>query len=175
VASYVLTDLGDLAWSALVIPATIFGLMAKLRKGRPAPVSQSLRWGRRQWGKMLWNMFKVEITTTLWGLMLILPGIVVMMRLMLTDPVVAIEADRETEPLRRSRKLTEGRRWRIFFALLPALPLSVAHLYVTFRTLQVSRYLMVLADGVFSVADQWLTVAVLLIYLAIAAPTKRVA
>jgi hypothetical protein len=172
IASYVLSDLGDLVWSALVVPATIYGLMFQLRKGRTASLGQAFGWGRRQWGKMLWTKFKVEITVTLWSLLLIVPGIVVMIRLLLTDPIVAIEADRENEVLRRSRTLTEGRRWRIFFAVLPAVPLSLVHLYVAFRTLQVSRYAMVLGDGLFSIFDQWMTVAVLLIYLGIMCPAK---
>ena len=105
--------------SALVIPAVVYGLVAKFRGGQTAPVRESLRWGRRQWGKTLWNMFKVEVTVALWGLLLVIPGLVAMVRLIFADVIVAIEADRETEVLARSRVLSKGHGWRIFLVLLP--------------------------------------------------------
>jgi predicted amidohydrolase len=45
-----------------VIPSIVCRLIAKLRTGRTAAIAESLRWGRRQWGKTLWNKVKVEIT-----------------------------------------------------------------------------------------------------------------
>jgi hypothetical protein len=163
-------DIGDLIFSALVIPAAIYGLVIRLRTGKTCPALEALRWGRRQWGKALWNKFKVEVTVTLWGALLLIPGVVVMVRLIFVDTVVAIEADRENEVLQRSRNLSEGRRWRIFLAILPALPLSVAHMYATLRALQYSRWLMVLVDSVASVLDHWFTVVILMMYLGLAAP-----
>ena len=172
VLSYFLMDLGDLILSALVIPAIVYGLVTRLRTGQAPPFADSLRWGRRQWGKTLWNKVKVEITIMLWSLLLIIPGVVAMVKLIFTDVIVAIEADRESEVLRRSRNLSEGHRWRIFVAVLPALPLSLIHMYATLRTLQVSWWAMVPVDGLFSVLDQWMTVVVFLIYLGLAVPLK---
>lgn len=172
VASYIANDLGDLILSALVMPALVFGLIVKLRKGKTGGFGESLRWGRRQWGKSLWNRFKVEITIMLWSALLIIPGLVVMVKLIFTDPIVAVEADRESEVLQRSRELAAGNLWRIFLAILPALPLSLAHMYAALRSLQYSRWLMVPIDSLFCVLDQWMTVVVLLLYLGLAAEPR---
>ena len=123
--SYFALDSSDLVLSALVIPAVVYGLVARFRGGQTAPVRESLRWGRRQWGKTLWNMFKVEVTVALWGALLVIPGLVAMVRLVFADVIVAIEADRETEVLARSRILTRGHGWRIFLVLLPLMAASL--------------------------------------------------
>jgi len=100
------------------------------------------------------------------------PGVVVMVKLIFTDPIVAIEADRESEVLQRSRQLAAGNLGRIFLAILPALPLSLAHMYAALRALQYSRWLMVPIDSLFCVLDQWMTVVVLLLYLGLAAEPR---
>jgi hypothetical protein len=175
--AYLMMDFSDLVLSALVIPAAVFGLMHKLRTGNAAPLGRSLRWGWRQWGKMLWNKFKVEITITLWGALLVIPGVVAMVKLILTDAIVAIEADRESEALQRSRELTEGRRWRIFGVLLPVMVLELAGTFVVLDALGVgtsSRVAIALVDSLLSVGGQWSTVVVLLLYLGIIPVEKPV-
>jgi hypothetical protein len=169
---YCLMDFCDLILSALLIPAIVYGLVAKLRTGKTPRVANALHWGRRQWGKTLWNKVKVEITIALWTLFLFVPGVVAMMKLIFTDMVVAIEADQEREVLQRSRNLSEGHRWRILVALLPALPLSLVHMYATLRTVQYFLAAMVPVDGLFAVLDQWMTVVILLIYLGLTTPLK---
>jgi hypothetical protein len=168
VLSYLLMDSSDLILSALVIPAVIYGLVENFRTGRAAPLAESLRWGRRQWGKTLWNKFKVEITVTLWGALLLVPGMVAMVRLIFTDAIVAIEADRESDVLQASRVLSQGHRWRIFFVLLPMMILDLAGTFVVFARLQGlthSRIALALVDSAFSIGGQWTTVIVLLLYL----------
>jgi hypothetical protein len=169
VLSYLLMDSSDLILSALVIPAAIYGLVTKFRTGRTAPLAESLRWGRRQWGKTLWNKFKVEITVTLWGALLLVPGVVAMVRLIFTDAIVAVEADRETDVLERSRVLSHGHRWRIFFVLMPMMIVDlVAGTFVVLARLQGLTHSLIalaLVDSAFSVGGQWTTVIVLLLYL----------
>jgi hypothetical protein len=169
ILSYFWMDGADLVFGALIMPALIYGLVMKLRTGKTAPVGESLRWGRRLFRKSLWNKFKVEVTIALSSLLLFLPGIMAMIQLIFTDPIVAIEADRTSEVLRRSRELSNGRRWRIFLTLLPALPISLLHLYASLRATQYSRWLMPPVDGLFTVAEQWMTVVVVLMYLGLAA------
>ena len=171
--TYLALDLSDLVLSALVIPAVVFGLVARFRGGRTASVRESLRWGRRQWGKTLWNMFKVEVTVALWGALLVIPGVVAMVRLIFADVIVAIEADRETEVLARSRQLAKGHGWRIFLVLVPLMATSLAGTFLilgAFEDAAYSRVVMALADSVLSVAGQFTTVAVLLMYLGVAGP-----
>jgi hypothetical protein len=173
IVTYLALDASDMVLSALVIPAVIYGMVAKFRGGQTASVGESLRWGRRQWGKTLWNMFKVEVTVALWGALLVIPGLVAMVRLIFADVIVAIEADRETEVLARSRVLAKGHGWRIFLVLLP---LGVVGLVGSFLVLGAceeavdSRVVMAVADSVLSVGGQWTTVAVLLMYLGVVRP-----
>jgi len=175
--AYLMMDLSDLVLSALAVPAAIYGLIHKLRTGKTAPLDRSLRWGWRQWGKTLWNKFKVEVTITLWGALLIVPGVVAMVRLSLTDAIVAIEADRESEVLERSRELTKGRRWRIFWVLLPVMVVELAGTFMVLDAFGVttsSRPLLALVDSVLSVGGQWSTVVFLLLYMGIVPAEKPI-
>jgi hypothetical protein len=171
--TYLALDLSDMVLSALVIPAVIYGLVARFRRGQTASVRESLRWGRRQWGKTLWNMFKVEVTVALWGALLVIPGLVAMVRLIFAEAIVAIEADRETEVLARSRVLARGHGWRIFLVLLPLMAASLVGTFLilgAFEQAAHSRVAMAVADSVLSVGGQFTTVAVLLMYLGVARP-----
>jgi hypothetical protein len=173
IVTYLALDASDIILSALVVPAVVYGLVARFRGGQAASVRESLRWGRRQWGKSLWNMFKVEVTVTLWGLLLLIPGLVALVRLIFADVIVAIEADRETEVLARSRALSKGHGWRIFLVLLPLGVVGLVGTFLVLGALQkaaYSRVVMAVADSVLSVGGQWTTVAVLLMYLGVVRP-----
>ena len=175
VLSYFFLLISDLLLSALVVPAIVYGLVHRFRKGEPPPMAASLRWGRRQWLKTLANKIKVEITITLWGALLVIPGIVAMVRLIFVDVIVAIDADLEDDVLGRSRKLAQGRRWRIFFVLLPMLILDLAAMFLVLDRVQAvthSRAAFAIADSVLAVGGQLTTVAALLMYLGTA--QKRV-
>ncbi len=166
-AAYLTMDLSDLVLSALAVPAAIYGLLERFRTGRAAPLGESLRWGRRQWAKTLWNKFKVEITITLWGALFLIPGIVAMVRLVFTDVIVAIEADGEPAPLERSRELSRGSGWRIFAVLAPVMIVEFAGPFLALDAAggsAASRPIIALVDSLLSVGGQWATVIVLLMY-----------
>jgi len=166
--SYFVLEISDLVLSALVIPAVVYGLIQRFRTGRPAPLGESLRWGQRQWLKTLANQIKVEITIALWGALLVIPGIAAMVRLIFVDVIVAVEADLEDDVLGRSRALTQGRRWRIFFVLLPLLVLDLAATFLALDRVQVvthSRAAFAIADSILAVGGHLVTVASLLMYL----------
>jgi hypothetical protein len=171
-AAYLITYATDLVWSALLAATVLHGLGAKLRSGKLPPWQTSLAWGWRAWGTMLKNVFKVEITVVLWGLLLIVPGIIAMIRLILTEPIVAIEGPGPPDPLRRSRELTEGRVWRVALALAPLVPIGIVQMYAVFRSLQISPFLMAAVDSVLTILDQWGAAAALLIYLGVAPPSQ---
>jgi hypothetical protein len=168
--SYVLMETADLALSALVIPAALYALVEKQRSGRLAGFGESLRWGWRQWGKTLWNKFKVEITVSLSLLLLVVPGLLAVVKLVFTDVVVAIEGDLETAPLQRSRQLSLGHRWNIFLVLVPLGILDMAGTYLALNALESAaspRVVLALASSLLAVAEHWLTAAVLLMYLGV--------
>ena len=172
IVTYFALDLSDLLLSALVIPAVVYGLVARFR-GQAVPLRESLRWGRRQWGKTLWNMFKVEVTVALWGALLVIPGLVAMVRLTFAESIVAIEAARQTEVLARSRTLSKGHGWRIFLVLLPLMAASLVSSILilgAFEQAAYPRVVVAVADSLLSVGGQFATVAVLLMYLGVVGP-----
>ena len=168
ILSYFLMEISDLFLGALAAPAIVYGLLQYCRKGQVAPFAESLRWGRRQWLRTLGNKLKVEVTVTLWGALLFIPGIVAMIRLIFTDTIVAIEGDRQPDPLRRSRELTHGHRWRIFSVLFPLMLLDLVGMFLILDRNQGvanSRPLFAIAESILSVPEQLGTVAILLMYL----------
>lgn len=169
-AAYLTMDLSDLVLSAFAVPAAIYGLIERLRTGKPAPLARSLRWGWRQWAKTLWNKFKVEITVTLWGTLFLIPGVVAMVRLIFTDVIVAIEADKVSAVLERSRDLSRGIGWRIFAVLVPVMIVEVAGPFLILDAVggsSASRPVIAIVDSLLSVVGQWSTVIVLLMYLGV--------
>ena len=174
-AAYLTMDLSDLVLSALVVPAAIYGLLERLRTGHAPPLGRSLRWGRRQWAKNLWNKFKVEITITLWGALFLIPGIVAMVRLVFTDAIVAIEADKVLAVLERSRDLSRGIGWRIFAVLVPVIIVELAGPFLILDAVGGSaapRPVIAIVDSLLSVGGQWSTVIVLLMYLGVVPEPK---
>jgi hypothetical protein len=164
-ASYLLMDVSDLVLGAWAIPAAIHGL----RSGDSA--GACLRYGRRLWGRMLWNKFKVEITIALYTLLLFVPGFMAMARLALTDAIVAVEGAAEPEPLTRSTELTAGRRWRVFFVIAPLSLLDLVGSFYLLGSLPGatrSRWMLAMVDSAWAVVGMWMTVAGLMIYLGVA-------
>src|SRR5436305_13107557 len=64
VLSYFVLEISDLLLSALAVPTIVYGLVHRIRSGRSPGMTESLRWGRRQWLKTLANKIKVEVTIT---------------------------------------------------------------------------------------------------------------
>jgi hypothetical protein len=172
ILSYFFLEIGDMVFGAWAAASVIYAVTAKARDGRLPGFAESLGWGRRRWGAMLWNDFKVEITVGLRLLLLVVPGAIAAVRLALVEPVVALEGGSATDPLRRSEELTEGIRWRVFWVLAP---LALAGLVGNYAVLGAlpgaghSRLLLALADSALAVLAQWTTVAALLMYLGITA------
>jgi hypothetical protein len=154
-------DVSDLVLGAWAIPAAIHGLVTG------EAVGACLRYGRKLWGRMLWNKFKVEITIALYTLLFFVPGMIAMAKLALTDAIVAIEGDREPEPLARSVDLTAGYRWRVFCVAAPLAVLDLAgsfHLLGSLPGAAHSRWMLALVDGAWAVVGMWMTVAGLMMY-----------
>jgi hypothetical protein len=168
VTSYLILTASDLLLSCFVVPAIVYGLVERLRNSRKAPLGECFRWGRRQYGRTLANQLAVEITVTLWGALLVIPGVMAMVRLVFTDVVVAVEGDLQSTPLERSRQLSLGRRWRIFGVMLPMLLLGMLATFVLLDRIQAatqSRATFAVADSLLAVAAQSVTVSTLLMYL----------
>ena len=165
--AYLLLETGDLLLGALLVPAVVYGLVQRLR-GAPAPLSASLRWGRRQWLRTLGNDLRVEVTIGLYLLLLIVPGILASLRLAYVEVIVAVEADTQPDPLLRSATLARGRLWRIFCVLLPLGILNGLATYLLLDRIPgiaASRPLFALAESLLALTAQLGTIATLLMYL----------
>jgi hypothetical protein len=171
--SLVMLEALDIILGALVAPAAVYGLV---RKTPGTSIGDALRWGRRQWMRTLGNQLKVEITIMLYGALLIVPGIVAMVRLTFVPIVIAIEADRESRPLARSRSLAAGRFWRMFAVLLPIAILDMAGSFLLLDRIPKvddARIFFAISQSLLAVVAQLGTVAALLMYLGIAQPDQK--
>jgi hypothetical protein len=169
---YLLLETSDLLLASLVAPTVIYGLLARFRGAPLPPLSEALRWGRRQWGRTLWNKFKAEVIVGMYSLLLLVPGLVKMVRLAFTDAVVGVEGDQAGDVLRRSAEIGMGRGWRIFCVLLPVALIEFLGTFLilgSFQTGEHSRVLVALVDSVLSVGGQWSTIVGLLLYLGLTA------
>jgi hypothetical protein len=167
ILAYFLMEISDLFLSALAVPAVVYGLIHYGRKRTTPPLPEAFRWGRRQWLRTLGNKLKVEVTVTLWGALLFIPGIVAMIRLIFTDVIVAIEADRQPDPMRRSREVSHGHCWAIFFTLFPLMILDLVGMYFALdrnQGVEHSRLIFAIAESVLSIPEQLGTIAIFLIY-----------
>jgi hypothetical protein len=169
-AFYVLMEAVDLVLASLVTPAVVYALA-----GGSSGFGPAIRWGRRQFGKTLWNEVKVNITVILWGALLIVPGVIALIRLIFTDVIVAVEADLESDPMQRSRELSKGRLWRMFAVLAPIALLNMAAMFLILDRPGIveSRVLFAAADSVLNIFGQLTTVAVLLMYLGLVPPKQK--
>jgi hypothetical protein len=166
---YLVMQVLDIMMASFVAPAVVYALV-----GSQSGFDTALRWGRRQFGKTLWNEIKVNVIVTLRLLLLVVPGVMAMLRFIFTDIVVAIEGDLAPDPMARSTELSRGRRWRLFAALAP---IAIVNMGAEFLILDrpgivESRVLFALADSALNIFGQLTTVAVLLIYLGLVPPKR---
>lgn len=173
IPSVLLLTIVDLILSSLAIPAVVHGLLRK-----PA-VGPALAWGRRQWMRTLGKQILVDVTVILYGLLLIVPGLLAAIRLAFVPVIIAVEGDRAIQPLERSRELAKGRMWRIVGVLLPLALLDGAANYLLLGRIggvDNARILFTLAECGIAIVGQTSTVAALLMYLGIVEiPQKKTA
>jgi uncharacterized membrane protein len=105
----------------------------------------------------------MQVTVALWGLLLIVPGVVAAVRLAFTDVVVGVEGSGTSDVLGRSRELSQGHGWRIFFVLAV---LGLVELLAWGGTLRLHLG-MALTDSLLALLSQWTLTAALLMYLGI--------
>ncbi len=103
-------------FGALVTPALIFSIVTKLRTGTAPPIGESFSWGGRQWGRTFGNRLLAGAAMLGGAILFIIPGVVLAIWFVFVDAIVGVEGDRQRHVLARSRILTEGHRWMIFFA-----------------------------------------------------------
>jgi hypothetical protein len=82
--------------------------------GRPATFGRALEQGLTSWGRMWWTRFLSSLAIVLGLLLLIVPGIYLLVRLALVEPIAVQERISGPAAMQRSFALTEGRFWTVF-------------------------------------------------------------
>jgi hypothetical protein len=101
----------------LVAGALIWVLSERLA-GRKATYMAAMGVGFRSWGRLFCARFVAGLLTGLGFIALVVPGIVLLIRYCLIDPVVVLEGARAgvSQSRARSAALVKGKGWEILFA-----------------------------------------------------------
>lgn len=70
--------------------------------------------GAGSWGRMWWTRFLTALALILGLLLLVIPGIYLLVRLALVEPIAVCERVSGSAAMRRSFELTKGRFWQVF-------------------------------------------------------------
>jgi hypothetical protein len=119
--------------------ALTFGTLESLA-GRPVRLAAMLTTGLRRSGRVLAVSFLTGIIIGVTFLLLVVPGLMSMSALWLAVPAAIGEPDADASPIERSRGLSKGHRWTLFFSLVLFLLLSfVAYFVLRFSNALVAR------------------------------------
>ncbi len=86
---------------------------SSLSGGRPS-FGGALSSGAGAWGRMFWTRLLSGIALLVGLLLLVIPGVYLLVRLALVEPVAVCERVSGTTAMRRSYELTKGRFWLLF-------------------------------------------------------------
>ncbi len=85
--------------------------------GHPA-FGSAMSVGARSWGRMWWTRVLTGLSIVLGLILLIIPGLYLLVRLALVEPVVVCERVSGSTAMRRSFELTRGRFWQVVLLVL---------------------------------------------------------
>jgi len=108
----------NFVFSSLTVPALIYALISVFRTGSAPSIIESFRWGLRQWARVFGNRWLAGMAVIGGLILLIIPGIVFAVWFIFVDQIVSIEGDKQRHVLRRSREITRGHRWMLFFSVV---------------------------------------------------------
>lgn len=115
----------------IAAPAIIFAMLIRLRDHRDVGLNEAMSWGGKAWLRTLGYRILVGLIVWLGLLLLIVPGILFLTWLALTDVVVAAEGRNHPGVMARSKELTEGKRWWIVgfygITLVGAVVIAIAY------------------------------------------------
>lgn len=174
-----LDSLIEAIFGSLVAPAVIFAVMSRMRTGQEPGIGKSLRWGLRQWLRTLGYRLITGIAIGIGIVLLILPGIAVAILLSLVTPIIAVEADHQSDVLRRSWTLARDHAWKILgagllgFILFALAAITAGVAYGVVSLFGDSWFLSTAFDCLISIGFNFFNVLLLLIYLGILAGAKE--
>jgi len=97
----------------IIATAAVISIGFSSCAGKDAAFGSALAVGASSWGRMWWTRFLTRLSIVLGFLLLIIPGIYLLVRLALVEPVVICERVSGTTAIRRSFELTEERDWEV--------------------------------------------------------------
>jgi hypothetical protein len=156
---------------ALLAPAITYAIIYRLHYQSALPFRSSLRWGLKKWGKSLYFRILSTLLIALGFLLFVIPGLVLGVWFALIDVVVAVEGSTQKRVLERSRELTRGCRWAIFWSGCAVMVLVLAFFLLVGLSLAVWDHWIVetLVDCLSGIATQLFVVFALVVYLKIVA------
>jgi hypothetical protein len=106
----------QLLCNALIVPALFYSLVQVMETGIAPSVNEAYRWGLSKIPKLSLSAVLSWILIVLGTLLCIIPGIILGLAFHVVYPVAVFEQGSAVDVLKRSYKLTEGRRLSIFLA-----------------------------------------------------------
>ncbi|HJN75332.1 MAG TPA: hypothetical protein QGF58_15495 [Myxococcota bacterium] len=141
-----------------IIDAVTIYAWRRFATGQDFSAKKALNWAVGRYGRMFGPHAKAFLTITA-GMVIIVPGILFGLQYAFVDAITATD-DKSRSPLKRSAKLTRGRRGRILRAWLPYaiwyLPAFLVFVYqaeagITLGDFEISPHICVVVFGTFDV------------------------
>jgi hypothetical protein len=110
--------IGVITWA--ILQAAMLRGAAQATIGDPVDVEASYRWGLRRFGSVLLLAILVGIVVVLGFILLIIPGIIFLVFLSVSEPALIVENRRGTEAMSRSWNLVRGHFWHALVVILVA-------------------------------------------------------
>ena len=110
--------IGVIIWA--ILQAAILRGAAQATIGDPVDVEASYRWGLSRFGSVLLVAVLVGIAVGVGFILLIIPGIIFLVFLSVSEPALIVENRRGTEALKRSWNLVRGHFWHALVVILIA-------------------------------------------------------
>ena len=110
--------IGVIIWA--ILQAAILRGAAQATIGDPVDVEASYRWGLSRFGSVLLVALLVGIVVGVGFILLIIPGLIFLVFLSVSEPALIVENRRGTEALKRSWNLVRGHFWHALVVILIA-------------------------------------------------------
>jgi hypothetical protein len=117
-ALLVAAAIGVIIWA--ILQAAMLRGAAQATIGDPVDVEASYRWGLARFGSVLLVAFLVGIVVGVGFLLLVIPGIIFLVFLSVSEPALIVENRRGTEAMSRSWNLVRGHFWHALVVILVA-------------------------------------------------------
>ncbi len=110
--------IGVIIWA--ILQAAMLRGAAQATIGDPVDVEASYRWGLNRFGSVLLVAFLVGIVVGVGFILLVIPGIIFLVFLSVSEPALIVENRRGTDAMSRSWNLVRGHFWHALVVILVA-------------------------------------------------------